>query len=93
MGVQASGFDVRNLPRGLAVIRSEECKGCALCVDVCPPGALQLSDRINPLGHRTVELTKPELCTGCALCYVECPGSVIAVYRRSKSAIGTRTSA
>lgn len=70
--------------RGHVVFLEDECKGCMLCVDVCPPQVLGLSDKLNPLGHRYVELLDFDRCTGCALCYVECPGSAIVVYRRKK---------
>lgn len=75
-------------PVGFIKVLEEDCKGCALCVDVCPQNALRLSPRINRRGHHYAEQVNFEVCTGCALCYIQCPGSAIVVYRLSKNAPG-----
>ena len=76
--------DRSKLPKGFVEILTESCKGCALCVEVCPQGLLVLSDEINQRGHRYVEQHNPEACTGCALCYIQCPSSAIVVYRLAR---------
>lgn len=55
------------------------CKGCALCIDVCPPRVLEMSIAVNAEGHR-YPLLAPG-CTGCELCARICPDFVIDVYR------------
>ncbi len=61
-------------------INEERCKGCNLCVGVCPPKVLQLADdRYNDRGYRPIELTPG--CTGCEMCYRICPDFVFEVYR------------
>ncbi len=70
-----------DLPKGFVVILDEECKGCCVCVDACPKELLQLSDEMNPRGHRYVKLVDTDPCTGCGLCYVQCPSSAIIVYK------------
>ena len=30
-----------------------ECKGCGLCIEACPPKAIQLSEQLNHYGYRT----------------------------------------
>ncbi|MGD8998019.1 MAG: 4Fe-4S binding protein [Anaerolineae bacterium] len=73
------------MARGMVVIREDRCKGCNLCVDVCPVGILQLAeDRFNIKGHHPVEVTDPEECTGCAMCATICPDVVFTVYRRKR---------
>ena len=59
------------------------CKGCALCVQVCPHHLLQMSDRINEYGFMPVEITSLNLakCTACALCARMCPDTAISVYK------------
>lgn len=66
-------------------IASELCKGCALCVAVCPKHVLAL-DRsvVNGLGYHPVQLTDGSACTSCALCARICPDAVFAVYARPR---------
>ena len=67
---------------GRITINEERCKGCALCLEACPPGIIKLADRINSMGYRPATLYDPEFfCTGCALCAMVCPDAVITVYR------------
>ena len=58
------------------------CKGCGLCVDVCPKKVLELSpNKINKKGHKPVEAVKEEDCIGCAFCATMCPDCIIKVER------------
>ena len=62
--------------------KEEICKGCGLCVSVCPKGILELSkDRLNIKGHHPAQLKDEEACVGCASCAVMCPDCVIKVER------------
>jgi len=73
------------MARGMVVINEDRCKGCGLCVNVCPVGILQLSaERFNVKGHTPAEVTDPEKCTGCAMCATVCPDVVFTVYRRTR---------
>jgi len=58
--------------RGNVIIDQEECKGCGLCVDSCPPGCLELAPELNKYGVHPAEYTG-EGCTGCGACYYCCP--------------------
>ena len=85
------GTSVRNEPRDPAIgftpleIAVDRCKGCALCVDVCPKHVLELdSTIINPLGYHPVRLTDASSCTSCALCARICPDAVYTVFARPK---------
>ena len=65
----------------------ERCKGCGLCVSVCPQHVLELDERVvNPLGHHPVRLTDAGPCTSCALCARICPDAVFAVFAPRKPA-------
>jgi len=67
---------------GRILINEERCKGCELCLTVCPPGVISLSEYLNSHGYRPATLLDPERkCTGCALCAVVCPDTAITVYR------------
>ena len=62
------------------VIAADRCKGCELCVAICPTHALALEPlRVNPLGHHPVRLTTPADCTSCAFCARVCPDAVLTV--------------
>jgi 2-oxoglutarate ferredoxin oxidoreductase subunit delta len=71
-------------PLAVAVDR---CKGCGLCVSVCPKDVLELDERlVNPLGHHPVRLTDAAACTSCALCARICPDAVFTVFAPRKVA-------
>ena len=65
---------------GKIVIDTEQCKGCGLCVTVCPKGCIVMSRQSNKNGYFPAEATNAE-CTGCALCAIICPDVVIKVFR------------
>ena len=49
------------------------CKGCDICVKICPERCLALNSR------QVAELTVPEACTGCRICEWLCPDLAIKV--------------
>ena len=66
-------------------IAGDRCKGCGLCVDVCPKHVLELDNSIvNALGYHPIRLTDAAACTSCALCARICPDAVYSVYARPK---------
>jgi len=71
------------MAKGMVIIDEDRCKGCGLCVTVCPKYILQLvEDRFNAKGYRPIEVTDMEACTGCAVCAILCPDVVFTVYRQ-----------
>jgi 2-oxoglutarate ferredoxin oxidoreductase subunit delta len=58
--------------RGMIEIDEEECKGCGLCVEACPPKVISLGDRLNHYGYHTAEYAGAG-CTGCGICFMACP--------------------
>ena len=67
------------------VIFSESlCKGCGLCVNVCPRKILQISSRINAMGYNVAECTDQSKCISCAFCATMCPDCVIQVHKEVK---------
>jgi 2-oxoglutarate ferredoxin oxidoreductase subunit delta len=58
--------------RGLVEINTEECKGCGLCVEACPPRVLRLSDGLNRYGYHP-SVYGGHGCTGCGICFWACP--------------------
>ena len=68
---------------GPLIIASEHCKGCELCISVCPPRILALDlEVVNGLGHHPVHLIEAARCTSCALCAKVCPDAVFTVIAR-----------
>jgi 2-oxoglutarate ferredoxin oxidoreductase subunit delta len=66
-------------------IASDRCKGCGLCVDVCPTHVLALSETVvNELGYHPVRLADAAACTSCAFCARVCPDTVFTVYARPR---------
>jgi 2-oxoglutarate ferredoxin oxidoreductase subunit delta len=60
------------------------CKGCGLCVDVCPTGTLQLEDNIESKFGVSVKVDAPEYCIGCKMCEQRCPDFAIFVNYEEK---------
>ena len=56
-------------------MRTDWCKGCGYCVDVCPRGALSFSDIQNKQGYNVVALDEDK-CINCGTCRIVCPDSV-----------------
>ncbi len=77
--------------KGRIEINSERCKGCGLCIAICPKKKIEISDRLNTKGYYPAcfqeamvkDVSKIE-CTGCTLCAVCCPDVAIEVYRETK---------
>lgn len=67
--------------KGELVIDIQKCKGCRVCVPVCPNDVIELSSQVNKKGYNYLEM-KNELCIGCANCAIVCPDGVITVYRK-----------
>ncbi|RIV28129.1 4Fe-4S dicluster domain-containing protein [Alicyclobacillaceae bacterium I2511] len=60
-------------------INVERCKGCGICVSVCPTQVLELSKETNSQGYATAVPVHPEACTGCRYCALMCPDVAIKV--------------
>lgn len=67
--------------RGRLEIDTDECKGCGLCIEACPPKVIGMSERLNHFGYRTAVYAGAG-CTGCGICFMVCPEpGAIAVLR------------
>jgi len=58
--------------RGTVAIEADLCKGCGLCIAMCPLGLLSRSDELNRRGYRFAEYIG-EGCTACSICFHACP--------------------
>jgi 2-oxoglutarate ferredoxin oxidoreductase subunit delta len=60
-------------------INVERCKGCGLCVGVCPQKHLEMGEELNQAGYTYAKMIEGKKCTACGLCYRMCPDVVIEV--------------
>jgi Pyruvate/2-oxoacid:ferredoxin oxidoreductase delta subunit len=72
--------------RGNVAVNIEECKGCGLCVESCPPKCLELTPELSPYGVHPAHYSGTG-CTGCGICFYCCPEpGAITVYRLAPAA-------
>ena len=58
----------------------ERCKGCKLCVTVCPKKIIEMdTSTLNQKGFHPASVTDMDKCIGCAFCAIVCPDCVIEV--------------
>lgn len=70
------------MAKGIVVIDTEICKGCELCIEVCPVEILKIEKiAINKSGYLPAFVTDGYKCTACANCAIMCPDSAISIYR------------
>jgi 2-oxoglutarate ferredoxin oxidoreductase subunit delta len=65
--------------RGAVTIDEKQCKGCEICVDVCPVDVLVMSEERNAKGYHFPLLM--DGCISCQICAEMCPDFVFEVYR------------
>jgi 2-oxoglutarate ferredoxin oxidoreductase subunit delta len=64
------------------IVDGRYCKGCGLCVAVCPRDCIVLDpETITDKGYHPAMLTDESRCTGCASCALMCPDVAITVER------------
>ena len=61
-------------------LNTKRCKGCYLCVSVCPVKALSPSGELGEQGYETVKVDE-EKCITCASCYRMCPDYAIEILK------------
>ncbi|WRS28218.1 4Fe-4S binding protein [Oscillospiraceae bacterium MB08-C2-2] len=61
-------------------VNEDVCKGCGLCVSVCPKKIIFLDkQRLNAKGYNPATVIEMEKCIACAMCALMCPDSAITV--------------
>jgi 2-oxoglutarate ferredoxin oxidoreductase subunit delta len=63
------------IPQGQVYLIPERCKGCKICVELCPQQILQVSSQTNDKGYHLPEVIpgKEEACFHCEFCTMVCP--------------------
>ena len=65
-------------------IDSQFCKGCGLCIQVCPRKVLGKGDRRNRAGYSLPQILALENCGVCLLCEMTCPDLALTVVEEKK---------
>jgi len=60
-------------------VLKEFCKGCELCVGICPRHSMVLSRNVTKNGFHFPESNR-KLCSGCGQCAIICPEAAIEVF-------------
>lgn len=55
------------------------CKGCKICINVCPKGIFKLSNERQSYGMLLPYAAEKERCIGCKICELMCPDGCINV--------------
>jgi 2-oxoglutarate ferredoxin oxidoreductase subunit delta len=66
------------------VIDEEKCKGCGICVALCPLKVLVKSDKISPQGFNLPSPINRDKCSGCRICEYYCPDFAIYIIEGEK---------
>lgn len=68
--------------KGILHIDENRCKGCSLCVDVCPVKILEIDEtKVNAKGYNPIKCIDMEKCIGCTSCGLVCPDLVFEIER------------
>ncbi len=72
--------------RKAAEIRIDErfCKGCALCVEVCPGKVFAKGEKRSRAGYAMPDVVAVENCAVCLLCEMTCPDLALTVVEEAK---------
>ncbi len=62
-------------------VNQEFCKGCGICIEMCPKNVLSASRVLSKRGVYYPVAADPEACTACRLCEIYCCDFAIAVER------------
>ncbi len=62
------------------MIKKDLCKGCGICIDVCPRNVLTGSDEINEYGLYYPMVSDLKRCIVCRLCELYCPDFAVEVH-------------
>ena len=61
------------------LIDEKYCKGCFLCIAVCPKKVLARGDQRSRGGYAMPRVENLEACISCALCEMTCPDLALTV--------------
>ena len=70
------------MAKGRVSFDQKYCKGCGLCISVCPKKIIELDmSKVNSKGYNPAHVVRMEECIGCSSCALMCPDAGITVER------------
>jgi len=69
----------------LIEINSNLCKGCDICIELCPTDVFKKSEKLNRMGYYLPVVANMKNCTGCRLCDLMCPEMAIVITEGQKT--------
>ena len=86
--MQHNPSETKTPPAVIVEVLEEKCKGCEVCVVVCPKGCLSLDrSMFNSKGFHPSRYTYHGArgdCTACGLCYMICPDYAVRTIKTRK---------
>jgi len=61
------------------IVNRARCKGCELCMQVCPKKILRRGTTLNERGVYAIEPSDADACIGCLQCVLVCPDVAITI--------------
>ena len=65
-------------------IEKDACKGCGICIAVCPKDILRFSEELNQRGVNFPEIIDEDKCILCENCMIYCPDFAVVVKKDDK---------
>jgi len=65
-------------------IDKDACKGCGICIAMCPVKILRFSDNLNRRGVNFPEVIDQTKCTKCENCMIYCPDFAMVVSKNEE---------
>lgn len=65
-------------------VNTNNCKGCDICVSLCPAGVLGMVPAPTSILGTMIEVVEPDSCIGCRDCELNCPDFAIYVAERKE---------
>lgn len=69
-------------------IEAAYCKGCGICIYICPKNVLGVSSVVNSRGYYAPEVVEVEACSKCRQCELFCPDFAIFIKNDQERADG-----
>ncbi len=70
----------------MIVVDARYCKGCNICIHVCPKNILGVSDEVNSLGYYVPYVIDGAKCNNCRQCELLCPDFAIFIIEEEETA-------
>jgi 2-oxoglutarate ferredoxin oxidoreductase subunit delta len=66
------------------IIDDQFCKGCNLCMEVCPRKVFTQSSKRSRAGYSMPQAAEPAKCSVCFLCEMTCPDLALTIIEESQ---------